>query len=67
MRRSPPCARSSSRASRTAARRSRASVALKGGDRDAIRAALEAMGLPADARAETLAPEQWRDLHARLA
>src|SRR6185295_12271415 len=35
------------------------SVALKGGDRDAIRAALEALGLPADARAETLAPEQW--------
>ena len=43
------------------------SVALKGGDRDAVRAALEAMGLPADARAETLAPGQWRDLHARLA
>jgi 16S rRNA (adenine1518-N6/adenine1519-N6)-dimethyltransferase len=43
------------------------SVALKGGDREAVRAALEAMGLPADARAETLAPEQWRDLHARLA
>jgi 16S rRNA (adenine1518-N6/adenine1519-N6)-dimethyltransferase len=43
------------------------SLALKGGDRDAVRAALEAMGLPADARAETLAPEQWRDLHARLA
>ena len=43
------------------------SVSLKGGDRDAVRAALEAMGLPADARAETLAPEQWRDLHARLA
>jgi 16S rRNA (adenine1518-N6/adenine1519-N6)-dimethyltransferase len=43
------------------------SVALKGGDRDAVRAALEAMGLPVDARAETLAPEQWRDLHARLA
>jgi 16S rRNA (adenine1518-N6/adenine1519-N6)-dimethyltransferase len=43
------------------------SVALKGGDRDAVRAALETMGLPADARAETLAPEQWRDLHARLA
>jgi 16S rRNA (adenine1518-N6/adenine1519-N6)-dimethyltransferase len=43
------------------------SVALKGGDRDAVRAALEAMGLPADARAETLAPDQWRDLHARLA
>lgn len=43
------------------------SVALKGGDRDALRAALEALGLPADARAETLAPEQWRALHARLA
>jgi len=43
------------------------SVALKGGDRDAIRAALEALGLPADARAETLAPVQWRALHARLA
>jgi 16S rRNA (adenine1518-N6/adenine1519-N6)-dimethyltransferase len=43
------------------------SVSLKGGDRDAVRAALEAMGLPADARAETLAPEQWRALHERLA
>jgi 16S rRNA (adenine1518-N6/adenine1519-N6)-dimethyltransferase len=43
------------------------SIALKGGNRDAVRAALEAMGLPADARAETLAPEQWRALHARLA
>jgi len=43
------------------------SVSLKGGDRDAVRAALEAMGLPADARAEVLAPEQWRELHARLA
>jgi 16S rRNA (adenine1518-N6/adenine1519-N6)-dimethyltransferase len=43
------------------------SVSLKGGDRDAVRAALEAMGLPADARAETLAPAHWRDLHARLA
>ena len=43
------------------------SVSLKGGDRDAVRAALEAMGLPADARAETLAPAQWRDLHGRLA
>ena len=42
------------------------SVALKGGDRDALRAALEALGLPADARAETLAPEQWRALHTRL-
>jgi 16S rRNA (adenine1518-N6/adenine1519-N6)-dimethyltransferase len=43
------------------------SIALKGGNRDAVRAALEAMGLPADSRAETLAPEQWRALHARLA
>ncbi len=43
------------------------SVSLKGGDRDAVRAALEAMGLPVDARAETLAPEQWRDLYGRLA
>jgi len=43
------------------------SVSLKGGDREAVRAALEAMGLPVDARAETLAPEQWRDLFGRLA
>ena len=43
------------------------SVSLKGGDRDAVRAALEALGLPADARAETLAPDQWRALHERLA
>jgi len=43
------------------------SVSLKGGDRDAVRAALEALGLPADARAETLAPGQWRALHERLA
>jgi 16S rRNA (adenine1518-N6/adenine1519-N6)-dimethyltransferase len=35
--------------------------------RDEVRAALEAMGKPADARAETLAPEEWRELHARLA
>jgi 16S rRNA (adenine1518-N6/adenine1519-N6)-dimethyltransferase len=42
------------------------SVALGGGDRDRVRAALEAMELPVDARAETLSPEQWRDLHARL-
>ena len=41
--------------------------AAKRGDRDAVRAALEAMGLPVDARAETLAPEQWRDLYGRLA
>ena len=34
--------------------------------RDRVRAALTAMGLPADARAETLSPEQWRDLAERL-
>jgi 16S rRNA (adenine1518-N6/adenine1519-N6)-dimethyltransferase len=34
--------------------------------RDAVRAALEEMGKPADARAETLAPDDWRALHARL-
>ena len=43
------------------------SVALKGGDRDALRAALEAIGKPADARAESLSPADWRELHARLA
>ena len=43
------------------------SVSLRGGDREAVRAGLEAMGLPVDARAETLAPEQWRDLYGRLA
>jgi 16S rRNA (adenine1518-N6/adenine1519-N6)-dimethyltransferase len=42
------------------------SLALSGGDRERVRAALEAMGLPADARAETLAPEQWRDLCGSL-
>jgi 16S rRNA (adenine1518-N6/adenine1519-N6)-dimethyltransferase len=42
------------------------SVSLKGGDRDAVRAALEAIGLPADARAEALAPAQWRELYTRL-
>ena len=41
------------------------SLALSGGDREQARAALEAMGLPADARAETLSPEQWRDLHGK--
>jgi 16S rRNA (adenine1518-N6/adenine1519-N6)-dimethyltransferase len=34
--------------------------------RDAVRAALEAMGRPADARAETLEPQAWRELHDRL-
>ena len=43
------------------------SVSLaSGADRDRVRAALEAMGLPADARAETLAPEQWRELYERV-
>ena len=35
--------------------------------RTRTRAALEAMGLPADSRAERLAPEQFRDLAGRLA
>jgi 16S rRNA (adenine1518-N6/adenine1519-N6)-dimethyltransferase len=34
--------------------------------RDAVREALEAMGRPADARAETLEPAAWRELHDRL-
>jgi 16S rRNA (adenine1518-N6/adenine1519-N6)-dimethyltransferase len=34
--------------------------------RDDVRAALEAMGRPADARAETLPPEAWRELDERL-
>jgi 16S rRNA (adenine1518-N6/adenine1519-N6)-dimethyltransferase len=42
------------------------SISLKGGDRDAVRAALEAIGLPADARAEALGPAQWRELYTRL-
>ena len=42
------------------------SVALAGGDRDRVRAALEAIGRLADARAETLSPAEWRELHARL-
>jgi 16S rRNA (adenine1518-N6/adenine1519-N6)-dimethyltransferase len=36
------------------------------GIRDRARAALEAIGRPADARAEQLAPEEWRALHAKL-
>ena len=32
----------------------------------ALRAALEAIGKPADARAESLSPAEWRELHARL-
>jgi 16S rRNA (adenine1518-N6/adenine1519-N6)-dimethyltransferase len=34
--------------------------------RDRVRAALEAMGRPADARAETLPPDAWRELDERL-
>jgi 16S rRNA (adenine1518-N6/adenine1519-N6)-dimethyltransferase len=42
------------------------SLALGGGDRERVRATLETMGLPADARAETLSPGDWRELHERL-
>jgi 16S rRNA (adenine1518-N6/adenine1519-N6)-dimethyltransferase len=37
------------------------------GTRERVRTALEAIGLPADARAERLAPGDWRALHAELA
>ena len=36
------------------------------GMRDRARAALEAIGRPADARAEQLAPAEWRALHAEI-
>ena len=36
------------------------------GVRERVREALETMGKPADARAESLAPEDWRRLHALL-
>jgi 16S rRNA (adenine1518-N6/adenine1519-N6)-dimethyltransferase len=36
------------------------------GIRDRARAALEAVGKPADARAEQLGPDDWRALHAEL-
>jgi 16S rRNA (adenine1518-N6/adenine1519-N6)-dimethyltransferase len=44
------------------------SVSLASGTdaRERVRAALEAMGKPADARAETLAPEEWRELYERV-
>jgi 16S rRNA (adenine1518-N6/adenine1519-N6)-dimethyltransferase len=44
------------------------SVSLASGadDRERIRAALEAIGKPADARAETLSPDEWRALYERL-
>lgn len=43
------------------------SLALAGAaDRDAVRAALKELGLPEDARAERLSPQEWRALAARL-
>ena len=43
------------------------SLALAGRDRERVRAALEAIHKPPDARAETLSPDDWRMLYARLA
>ncbi|MEA2312139.1 MAG: rRNA (adenine1518-N6/adenine1519-N6)-dimethyltransferase [Solirubrobacteraceae bacterium] len=45
------------------------SVSLAGGagSREELRAALEAICKPADARAESLSPEEWRALHAKVA
>ena len=43
------------------------SVALAGGDRDARARRARGDRPPADARAETLAPDEWRELHGRLA
>jgi 16S rRNA (adenine1518-N6/adenine1519-N6)-dimethyltransferase len=43
------------------------SVSLRGGaSRDDLRGALEAIGKPADARAESLSPDEWRALYERL-
>ena len=42
------------------------SLALAGGDRDRVRAALEAIGHRPDARAETLSPDDWRRLYEAL-
>jgi 16S rRNA (adenine1518-N6/adenine1519-N6)-dimethyltransferase len=43
------------------------SVSLAGGgERERLRAALEAMGKPADARAESLSPNEWRALYEGL-
>ena len=44
------------------------SVSLASGadERERVRAALEAIGKPADARAETLAPDEWRALYERV-
>ena len=48
------------------AARSRSSPGAAPDIRDRTRAALEAMGKPADARAETLSPADWRALWERL-
>jgi 16S rRNA (adenine1518-N6/adenine1519-N6)-dimethyltransferase len=42
------------------------SLAPGGESRERVRAALEAIGRPADARAESLVPDDWRALHERL-
>jgi 16S rRNA (adenine1518-N6/adenine1519-N6)-dimethyltransferase len=42
------------------------SIASGADSRERVRAALEAMGKPADARAESLAPAEWRELYERL-
>jgi 16S rRNA (adenine1518-N6/adenine1519-N6)-dimethyltransferase len=42
------------------------SLALAGIDRAAARAALEAIGRPPDARAETLSPADWRAFNSAL-
>jgi 16S rRNA (adenine1518-N6/adenine1519-N6)-dimethyltransferase len=44
------------------------SLALAGeADRDRVRSSLEALGHPADVRAERLSPAHWRALHEELA
>ena len=64
------CARSSAPPSPTAARRSRARSRSRPGHgpdvRDRARAALQALGHPADERAERLAPEEFRALAEAL-
>ena len=66
----PACARSSTRRSLTAARRSRARwrwlLAPAAGVRERARAALVEMGHPADERAERLSPDEFRELAVRL-
>ncbi len=59
----PPCARSCRVRSRIVARRSRSrSRSRARRDRDLVRATLEALGEPADVRAERLSPERLREL-----